>query len=167
MRRTTPLDVVWNFFSLVVSNDRDAPHMVAPLRIAALVRREGGNEAVDRLYRALGEAVHERGRDVRQPDQAEEAIREALERGGFPSDLMQRAMADQSTLDEVTRETQDARERYGAYGCPWLVLGDQEFGFNGPIMTEVPRGEEAQEMWQHVSWLMRRPFFYEMKRNRR
>jgi 2-hydroxychromene-2-carboxylate isomerase len=152
--------------SLAVVNDQDDAPMLAPLRVAALVRREGGNEGVDRLYRALGEALHEGGRDLRRPGEAETAIRAALEAGGFPPDLLPRALADQSTLDEVTRETREAQQGCGAYGVPWLVLGGRAFGFHGPVIAEVPRGEEAAELWEHTSWLLSRPYFYEMKRER-
>src|SRR5579883_3197081 len=54
------LDVQWKYFSLAEVNELDDDRYV-PLRIAALARREGGNEAVERAYIALGKLIHEGG----------------------------------------------------------------------------------------------------------
>ncbi|HWE61628.1 MAG TPA: DsbA family protein [Chloroflexota bacterium] len=166
VRRQQPLDVQWRFFSLAEAHGSPNELMRAPLRMAALARREGGNDAVDRVYLALGTAIHERGVDARDQAALEQAFERALQEGDLDRDLLQRALADPSTWEDVLADHDEARERYGAYGVPWLVLGEQTFGFNGPIMSEVPRGETAVELWRHLSWTLAQPYFYELKRER-
>lgn len=164
-----PLDIVWKFFSLAEANnlpgDETAPRRL-PLRLLAQARREGGNEAVNQTYLALGQAFHESGRNLREEGALAEALREVATGGAIDAGLMQRAQDDPSTWQEVLSEHREATEQYKAYGSPWLVLEGQAFGFNGPIMDRVPRGETAGELWDHVSYLMSQPYFYEFKRPR-
>lgn len=55
-----PLEVEWKIISLGLNNN--APdEALANLRPLVLARREGGNEAVSRLYQALGHATHDKG----------------------------------------------------------------------------------------------------------
>jgi len=69
-------------------------------------------------------------------------------------------------MDDVLADHREAVERFQAYGVPWLVLEGQEFGFNGPIITDAPGGETAGELWDHMSWVLTQPYFYEFKRER-
>jgi 2-hydroxychromene-2-carboxylate isomerase len=167
VQRAQPLDVRWRFFSLAEAHDVRDEGVRAPLRVLALARREGGNDAVARLYQALGAAIHEGGVNARDPRAVAEAIPRALEQAGSAASLAQRAMDDASTWDDVLADHREATGRYRAYGSPWLVVGEQSFGFNGPIITEVPRGETATALWRHLSWMLSQPYFYELKRERR
>ncbi len=165
-RQHRPIDVQWKFFSLAESNGRPDPLWRAPLRVEALVRRSGGNDAVDKLYLALGKAIHDDGVNVQEDGALERAIEEALEKAGFGRALLQQAMDDPSTMDDVLAEHREAVDKYQAYGVPWLVLEGQEFGFNGPIINEVPTGDTAGQLWDHMSWVLTQPYFYEFKRER-
>lgn len=160
------LAVDWQLFSLAVVNDLDRPELLAPLRVLALARREGGNRAVGGLYQALGEAIHERGAQIGDPEAMDRGIREALHACGLDPDMLEQAMRDPSTLEDVMAEHREAVDRYGAYGVPWLVPKGQDFGFNGPVINRVPAGAEAAELWEHVSWLIQQPYFFEIKRER-
>ena len=40
-------------------------------------------------------------------------------------------------------------------------------GFFGPVITMVPRGEAAGELWEHLAWQAARKDFFEYKRSRR
>jgi len=40
-------------------------------------------------------------------------------------------------------------------------------GFFGPVITSVPTGEDAGELWDHIAWLATRDDFFEYKRSRR
>ncbi len=133
------------------------------LRVMALVRRRHGEEAMARLYAALGEARHERGEPLGEAP----VMRAALEHAGLNPGLHAEALADQETEREVLAEHRSVAERFRAFGVPTLVLedGDGQAMF-GPIVRMVPRGEAAGELWDHVSWLMRQGDFYELKRER-
>lgn len=167
VRRAQPLYVRWRFFSLAEAHHAANEAMKVPLRVLALARREGGNDAVDHLYLALGTEIHERGVDARDPQTLADAIPRALEQAGADASLPERATADASTWDDVLADHREATTRYGAYGSPWLVAGEQRFGFNGPILTEVPRGDTATAFWRHLSWMLSQPYFYELKREQR
>src|SRR5713226_162304 len=66
-RKVRPVDVQWRLFSLEVVNRKEnaEPDYVngygwIALRTLALARRHGGNDAIERLYVALGNAQHGR-----------------------------------------------------------------------------------------------------------
>lgn len=166
VQRQIPLRVEWKAFSLAEANGLENPDTYIPLRIIVLARREGGNEAAARLYEILGRVIHEQHVDIREPGVFRQAIRDALAEAGFDPSLLERAIDDPSTLDDLKTTHQQAVEEYGAYGVPWLVVGDCAFGFNGPVIDDVPQGEAALDLWQHLSWLIQQPYFYELKRNR-
>lgn len=161
-----PLEVEWRIFSLAEANGLSGADVYTPLRMIVLAQREGGNAAVGRLYEVLGHALHEQTVDVQEPGVFQQAIRDALANAGLDPTMLERALDDPSTLEEVKREHQRAVEQYGAYGVPWLVAGGQSFGFNGPVIDAVPQGESATALWRHVSWLLSQPYFYELKRER-
>jgi hypothetical protein len=89
-----------------------------------------------------------------------------LEEAGLPRTLLQQALDDPSTEHEALAEHREAVERLGAFGVPWLVLEGQSLGLFGPVISEVPQGEAALRMWEHVSWLLAQPYFFELKRAR-
>ncbi len=166
VQRQMPLQVEWKPFSLAEANGLENPDIYIPLRMIVLTEREGGNEAAARLYEVLGTAIHEQDVDIREPGVFQQAIRDALAEAGLDPTLLQRAMDDASILADLRAAHQQAVEQYGAYGVPWLVVGNRGFGFNGPVIDDVPEGEAALHLWQHLSWVMQQPYFYELKRNR-
>ena len=165
VQKVRPLDVEWKFFSLAKANGRD-PAGNVPLRTEALVRRQGGNEAVDRLYEALGKTLHESNANTREAGAYERLTEQALEDAGFDRGLMRQALDDASTEEQVMVEHAEAQEKYQAFGVPWLVLGGQEIGFYGPVITDVPEGQVASELWDHMAWVLKQPYLYEIKRER-
>jgi len=162
VQRQQPLDVTWKVFSLGIANGRTDASWRAHLRTLVLARREGGNEAIDRLYVTMGQAAHERHEDIKKGD----VIEAALEAAGFDRALYSRALDDPSTEEEVMAEHNEGTEKYGAFGVPWLVLDGQDFGFFGPVIDPVPRGAGALELWRHIAWLLTQPYLYEIKRER-
>src|SRR4051794_14851124 len=110
VRNETGLDVRWRFFSLEEINhvdgkkhpwEREWSYGWSQMRIAAWLRRgvDGGdgNEQVDRWYEAMGRAFHEDGRKTYVPD----VQREILGEIGFDPSIVDDAIADATTTDEV------------------------------------------------------------------
>jgi hypothetical protein len=62
---------------------------------------------------------------------------------------------------------QEALDKRGAFGVPWLVVDGDERGFFGPVIGEDLRGEEAAELWDHFRWIGTRSYLYELKRGGR
>lgn len=168
VRAVRPLEITWRFFSLEVINRKEG---VTPdytsrgwpaLRALAMARRKQGNEGVERLYLTLGAARHGRREDIGQPD----VLRAALRQADLDAALYDAAMEDETTIEDVLRDHQEAVRRYAAFGVPTIALDGLDVGFYGPIIHTVPRGEEAGEMWDYLSWTLRQPNLFELKRNR-
>src|SRR2546430_16647349 len=84
VRKVRPVEVTWRFFSLEVINRKEGavPNFQKDaswpaLRTLALARRVGGNEAVERLYLALGAARHGRKEDITQIEVIQAALGKA------------------------------------------------------------------------------------------
>jgi hypothetical protein len=166
VRKQQPLEIEWKFFSLAGINDRD-DQWHGPLRICALARREGGNEAVDRAYLALGRLFHERSDSFEEIANLAEVAKPYLEAVGLDPSLAERALADESTYDVVIEEQRHATEELGAFGVPWIVVGDNDYGFFGPVIGQLLQGQDAVDLWEHFRYMGTRPYLYELKRGRK
>ncbi len=166
VRKEQPLDVEWKFFALAEANNRTESAMLIPLRVAALVRRQGGNEAVDKYYEVVANAIHGGHAKVREESDARQVVRDALTQIGMNPSLVDEAMDDDTTREEVLADHAEARDSYEAFGVPWLVLDGEKIGFYGPVIDKVPTGKDAVDLWTHASWMLRQPYLYEFKRER-
>lgn len=167
--RVRPLEIEWDLFSLGYVNRESmneeylakARQREPLLRILELARQQHGNEAIDRLYLALGHAAHERKQDLGN----QEVWAEALRNAELPLHLLRRAQ----TATELDRELV---ERYKqaidaeAIGVPTLYFNRSDAPYFGPVIASVPQGEDAGQLWDHVSYLATQPYFYEIKRGR-
>ncbi len=167
VRRRRALDIVWRFFSLEEVNlvegkrhpwERPWSFGFGQMRVGALVRRELGNEALDRWYEAVGHAFFYDGVKTHVPEIHARVIADA----GFDPAFVERAVADDSTLTEVRDEHLDAVERYGAHGVPTLVL-DQGYAVYGPVVVPAPTGDDAEALWELVRSMPRFPQLYELR----
>lgn len=168
-RSVRPLEITWRLFSLEVINRKEGatPDVQKDggwpaLRTLALARRTDGNEAIERLYLTLGAARHGRKEDIN----AVEVIQDALKQADLAPTLVEQALADESTAADVLADHQEAVQRYRAFGVPTIAFEGAETGFYGPIIREVPRGEEAGEWWDHLEWSLRQSNLFELKRDR-
>jgi 2-hydroxychromene-2-carboxylate isomerase len=155
------VSIEWRLFSLKTINSPDEAAPATPsLRTLALVRRDAGNDGVGRLYAALGARVHEA---EEKPTTA--VIGAALEDAGFDPSLVNRALEDASTADDVRADHDEAVTKVGAFGVPTIILASGR-GIFGPVVTLAPRGEAAGELWDRVRYLIELDGFYELKRER-
>jgi predicted DsbA family dithiol-disulfide isomerase len=167
--KVRPISVHWKFLSLELINStrpggqvKDS-HLSArdPFRVMALARRQEGDDAVDRLYSAFGEARHERKENIGERD----VILACLEQAGLDGGLLDRALGDESTRQEIQREEEAIAEVAG-FGVPTIVIDGFDPMF-GPVINPVPSGEEAGLMWDHTEYFIRRQDFFELKREKR
>jgi predicted DsbA family dithiol-disulfide isomerase len=167
--KVRPISVHWKFLSLELINStrpggqvKDS-HLSArdPFRVMALARRQQGDDAVDRLYSAFGEARHERKENIGERD----VILACLEQAGLDRGLLDRALADESTREEIQHEEEAIAEVAG-FGVPTIVIEGFDPMF-GPVINPVPSGEEAGLMWDHTEYFIRRQDFFELKREKR
>ncbi len=122
-------------------------------------RRHGGERAVRDLYRALGEAHHERALPLLAP----KTISEALAAAGLDAALAEQS-DDVSVRAELAAEHRAAVER-GAFGVPTLSVDGCAPVF-GPIIDHHVTGEEAGELWDIVMPALTDPRIFELKRTR-
>lgn len=169
-RDLRPLDIHWRLFSLEVVNRKEGvePDYVngngwAALRSLALARRQRGNEGIEKLYVALGNAAHGRKEGIRQPGATLEA---AAREAGFEPGFVEAALADESTIQDVLSDHEEAVKRYHAFGVPTIAFEDSTVGFYGPIIQDVPHGDAAGELWDYTAWALKQPNIFELKRDR-
>jgi protein-disulfide isomerase-like protein with CxxC motif len=164
------VDVDWAVFSLEICNQgseeslRKGHVRARPiLQTVMVVRDEAGSEGVGRFYAAAGAAIHERGEAPDDPT----VVRSALSEAGLNSALFDTAMSDEGNWLRVEQEHRALVDRTRSFGVPTIVLdgGDGPAIF-GPVISRVPAGDEAVELFRHVAWLTRYENFSELKRDR-
>jgi len=165
--KVRPIDVHWKFLSLEEINRpagtlKDS-HLQSrgPFRAMTLARRLGGEDAVDKLYLALGRARHDRDEDLSETS----VVTAALEEAKLSPSLLEEALSDPSTEQEYLAEHEAVVER-GGFGVATLVIDGSDPIF-GPVIQPVPSGEEAGRLFDHVASMSTLPFFFELKRNRK
>ena len=129
-------------------------------RLMLAARRHGGNEALERIYMAIGEAHHGRKEDLNDDSIVARCLREA----GLPDSLYTEALADNSTETDLLEEHDESVENLHAFGVPTLALEGSDIGIFGPVVEPVPAGAEAAELWDHTHYLLKAPSVFEFKR---
>jgi protein-disulfide isomerase-like protein with CxxC motif len=160
----------WAVFSLNLANEGNEATKAKrhdrserALRTVIAVRERHGRSAVGTFYWALGRRVHELG----EPLEAAETVEGALGDAGLDRTLSEKAMGDPSTKAAFEAEHRALVERTRSFGVPTIVLDAGEGpAIFGPVIAEMPSDEDAIELWQHTSWLVRHPAFAELKRDR-
>jgi hypothetical protein len=133
---------------------------------AAAAQKKNDPAGVAPLYTLFGTRLHVEGRrsDLLDPD----GLRATIVEGGFDEGLADAAYDD--AWDEPVRaDTEAALERVGRdVGTPIITFGGEGGpSFFGPVISRIPRGEEAVELWDAVERVARFPGFSELKRSLR
>lgn len=174
VEKVRDVEVTWVPMSLSILNDgRDIPAAYAdrmkanwgPARIFAAVATEAP-EKLDALYTAMGTRIHNEGA-VENPSEYGDynsVIVDSLAEVGL--DAAYSEVADTEQWDEALKKFhQSAMDEVGDdVGTPVIKLGDT--AFFGPVLTRIPRGEEAGEIFDASVKLASYPHFYEIKRSR-
>jgi protein-disulfide isomerase-like protein with CxxC motif len=154
VREETGLEIEWRFFSLEEINlvagkkhpwERDWSYGWSQMRIAALLRRDS-QAVLDRWYAATGAAFFERGEPTFTPEGAAAVLTSI----GQPASLVQDALADPTTTEDVRADHTTAVRDHGAHGVPTLVFEDDQ-AFFGPVVLTAPTGAAAVRLWDLVT----------------
>jgi len=167
--RVRPLTIEWGLLSLEYVNRKSAdPGFLERLarnrhglRLLARAGQVAGDEGMGRLYLYLGRARHEQGR----PLSDETVLALALDQAGLSADLLDATRSDPD-LDARLRAGYEREEESGAFGVPTLYIDQIDRPYYGPIIDKVPEGREAAHLWDLVTGLAERRYFYELKRPR-
>jgi protein-disulfide isomerase-like protein with CxxC motif len=160
--------VRWRVMSLAILNSgRDLNPEYAeflqkawgPVRVCMAAEQAHGLEALGPLYTAMGNRRHLEKSELDRP-----TIEAALAEAGLPTDLAE-AMDDPSYDEALERSHTEGMAPVGNdVGTPVIhVNGTAIFG---PVVTPIPRGDDAGRLWDGVALVLSVPGFYELKRGR-
>ncbi|APT83274.1 DsbA family protein [Corynebacterium ammoniagenes] len=173
VEKVRDIEVEFVPMSLAVLNDgRDLPEDYAnmmkaawgPARVFAKVATEEPAK-VDDLYTTLGNKLHGEEQGGKHDFGAyDELIKEALAETGLNASYAD--VANTEEVDEQLRafHNEGINSVGDEVGTPVLKLGDT--AFFGPVITRIPTGEEAGEIFDAAFRLAQYPYFFEIKRSR-
>jgi protein-disulfide isomerase-like protein with CxxC motif len=162
------IEVTWHVMSLAYLNqDKDIPDEYremlkpawGPVRVLIAAEQEHGNDVLLPLYTAMGTRIHNGGREITR-----ELIAEAVAEVGLAPELVD-AMDDVSLDHAVAKSHHEGMDQVGDdVGTPTIAFNGS--AFFGPVLSKIPRGEEAGELWDGCVTVSKFPYFYEIKRSR-
>jgi 2-hydroxychromene-2-carboxylate isomerase len=162
------IKTVWHVMSLSVLNegrDLDAGYRElmdrgwGPVRVITAAKEQHGDQVVKPLYDAMGTLIHiggEKDFDV--------VITKALAECGLPAGLAEAAGSD--AFDAQLRASHEEGISLVGQDVGTPVVAFNGTAFLGPVLTRIPRGERAGELWDATVTLASFPHFFELKRSR-
>lgn len=162
------ITVTWNVMSLAYLNqDRDISEDYreklrptwGPVRVCIAAEHKHGKDVLFPLYSALGTRIHQEQRPITRA-----LVEESLAEAGLEPELVE-AMEDTSLDEAVALSHHSGMDLVGIdVGTPTISFDGS--AFFGPVLSRIPRGEEAGLLWDGCVAVAKFPYFYELKRSR-
>ena len=169
VEKVRDIQVTWHIMSLAYLNeDKDISDEYRaglkdawrPVRVAMAVQEQYGQQKLAELYTALGTRKHINGAEKLDLP----LITGALTEVGLPTSLAD-AMDDSSFDDAIRKSHHQGMDQVGYdVGTPTIAIDGQ--AFFGPVLTRIPKGEDAGRIWDGAVALASFPYFAELKRTR-
>ena len=169
VEKVRPVTTSWHVMSLSVLNEdkeglperyRESMRSAwGPVRVLVAAEQAHGPEVLLPLYTALGNRFH-----LEKAPRDAETITAALAEAGLPASLA--AAMDSTEYDAAVRASHaEGIERVGYdVGTPVISVG--QMSVFGPVVSPIPRGEEAGKLWDGVLLIAGVDGFFELKRSR-